>query len=299
MATPGAEFVTLRRKTSDDPRIQEAADLELQELEREIAGHRDRPLSALLKEVVERVNSITKAGGTAIALHDQWGITCRASVGEAPEIGSRLRPDSALTRECFETGQIVVCEDTETDYRVRRSTARSLRLRSALVVPLKTEAAILGVIEVLSSHPSAFSPAHIEGLQRVSHALSEILAPSPEKSLPVEEMPVEKIDGAALATAAAEPDEAVVRESVEVPLAPVSALPKKSNSRFKTALAVVILLLLCALLYFAFSGERLRRRVATPAPTAAPPSVQQSAPPIAAPSEVDRGGEIQNMTQGA
>ena len=148
-----------------------------------------------------------------------------------------------------------MCEDTETDYRVRRSTARSLRLRSALVVPLKTEAAILGVIEVLSSHPSAFSPAHIEGLQRVSHALSEILAPSPEKSLPVEEMPVEKIDGAALATAAAEPDEALVRESVEVPLAPVSALPKKSNSRFKTALAVVILLLLCALLYFAFSGR--------------------------------------------
>jgi len=84
-----------------------------------------------------------------------------------------------LTRECFETGRVVVCEDTENDFRVRRSTANNLRLRSAVVVPLPNQGSVLGVIEILSSRPSAFSPTHIVGLQRVAELLASILAPAP------------------------------------------------------------------------------------------------------------------------
>jgi hypothetical protein len=87
MATPGAEFATLRHRATGYPALQGAADIELRELEKEIASHRDRPISVLLKQVVERVTSITLASGAAIALSDQWGIVCRASVGEAPEVG--------------------------------------------------------------------------------------------------------------------------------------------------------------------------------------------------------------------
>src|SRR6185369_17938504 len=174
MATPGAEFVTF------DPNAQVSSsgniEAELQELEKEIARSRDWPIDSLLNQVVSGVSSITRAHGAAIAVCDQWGVICRASVGEAPEVGSRLRPDSALTRECFETGQVVVCEDTERDYRVRRSTADNLRLRSAVVVPLQNGGAVLGVIEILSSRPSAFSTTHIVGLQRIAHLLVSILA---------------------------------------------------------------------------------------------------------------------------
>src|SRR5712691_10159254 len=151
MATPGAEFVTLGGDT----------EAELRELEKEIANSRDWATSALLKQVLERVSSITLAQGAAIAVSDQWGVICRASVGQAPEVGSRLRPDSALTRECFETGQVVICEDTETDYRVHRATAKSLRLRCAVVVPLQAQDSVVGVIEVLSSRPSAFNTTHV------------------------------------------------------------------------------------------------------------------------------------------
>jgi hypothetical protein len=169
MATPGAEFVTLSGET----------EAELRELEKEIANRRDWPTLALLQQVLERVSSITLAQGAAIAVSDQWGVICRASVGEAPEVGSRLRPDSALTRECFETGQVVVCEDTENDFRVRRSTANNLRLRSAVVVPLPNQGSVLGVIEILSSRPSAFSTTHIVGLQRIAELLASILASAP------------------------------------------------------------------------------------------------------------------------
>src|ERR1700693_3794533 len=131
MATPGTEFVTFGRKAQATSCV--GTEAELQELEKEIARNRDWPIHSLLNQVVAGVSSITHAQGAAIAVCDQWGVICRASAGEAPEVGSRLQPDSALTRECFETGQVVVCEDAERDDRVPRSTANILRLRSAVV----------------------------------------------------------------------------------------------------------------------------------------------------------------------
>src|SRR5437870_13907342 len=67
-----------------------------------------------------------------------------------PVLGSRLHPESSLTRECFERGQVMICEDTEEDSRVRLA-AKSLRLRSAVVVPVQAQGSVLGVVEVLSA----------------------------------------------------------------------------------------------------------------------------------------------------
>ena len=159
----------VRRATNAHDR----AEIELGELEREMNENRDRPLSIVLKGVIDRVRSLTDADGAAIALRDAWGVVCRASVGEAPDVGSRLQPESSLTRECFESGQVMICEDTEEDFRVRLS-AKSLRLRSAVVVPVQAQGSVLGVVEVLSSRPSAFSTAHIAALQHVAHLLVPI-----------------------------------------------------------------------------------------------------------------------------
>ena len=70
MPTPGAKFATLSHRATDSPALQGTADNELRELENEIASHRDRPISVLLKQVVERITSITLASGAAIALND-------------------------------------------------------------------------------------------------------------------------------------------------------------------------------------------------------------------------------------
>ncbi len=268
MATPGAEFTTLRRKVPRTPSLQGAAEAGLQELEKEITSNRDRPISDLLMEVVERIGSLTGADGAAIAVCDQWGVICRASVGQAPEVGSRLRPDSGLTRECFETGQIVVCEDTETDYRVRRSTAKSLRLRSAVVVPLQTQGSVLGVIEILSSRPSAFSTTHVTGLQRIGELLAGVLPPeavSPEQSEP----PNENV----LASAPARPKEKEYEEIVLPPI-PTFAPPKKPKPRLNAFLVTgAVFLLLLPLLYFAII--RSRQATAPSSPAVAPASGPQ------------------------
>lgn len=150
---------------------------EIGALEREIGDSANRSLSDTLALVVERLGSLTGADGAAIALRDERGLFCGASQGQAPDVGSVLQPGSGLTRQCFETGQVVTSEDAESDSRVQLSIAQSLRLRSVLAVPIRTPDSVLGVVEVLSSRPSAFDTMHVDALQRVTNALARILVP--------------------------------------------------------------------------------------------------------------------------
>jgi WD40 repeat protein len=155
----------------------------LRELETEIGGNRDRPPSAVLTRVVERVCSLTGAEGAAIALCDESGVVCRASTGEAPAVGSRLQAESGLTRECFETGQVVVCDDAETDSRIPSSVAKNLHLRSAIAVPIEAQDSCVGIVEVLSSRPFAFGSTHVDALQHVAQLLAPVLIPAPVPAL--------------------------------------------------------------------------------------------------------------------
>ncbi|HEV3386196.1 MAG TPA: GAF domain-containing protein, partial [Gemmata sp.] len=149
MTSRSAELAIARGEAQKKSSVPSRVEAELGELERQINGNGDRPISTLLAEVVDRVCSMTRADGAAIAVRDQWGVVCRASVGNAPEVGSRLQPDSALTRECFETGTVVVCDDAETDFRVHSVAAKSLRLRSVVVVPIRAREPVPDVVEVL------------------------------------------------------------------------------------------------------------------------------------------------------
>ena len=137
MSKRSAQVATTPGQVREPLSVPNAAEAGMLELEREIATNYLGPTSGLLREVVERVCTLTRADGAAVAVGDQRGVVCRASMGNAPEVGSHLQPDSALTRECLETGKVVVCLDSATDNRVRGSTAKSLRLRSAVVVPLR------------------------------------------------------------------------------------------------------------------------------------------------------------------
>jgi WD40 repeat protein len=146
-----------------------------------------RPVSAVLTEAVERLCSVTGADGAVIALLDQWGVICRASSGTAPAIGSYLQPYSGLTRECLETGQVVICEDAESDFRVRAAVARSLHLRSAALAPIVSPGSVLGVVEVFSSKPSAFDSIHVAELLRTALLLAPVVAPESQEEKPVQQ----------------------------------------------------------------------------------------------------------------
>jgi hypothetical protein len=176
MARRSSQLAIVRDPTREAQSVINPAEAEIRAIENEITSGRDQPLPAFLNRVVDRVCSLTHADGVAVAVCDEWGVVCRASTGDAPGLGSRLQADSGLTRECLESGHVVICEDTEKDCRVDPSIAKSLRLRSAVVVPLRTRNSVLGVLEVLSSRAFAFDRNHVASLQRIAAALGPPLA---------------------------------------------------------------------------------------------------------------------------
>jgi hypothetical protein len=112
-------------------------------------------LQAILEEAMEG----TGATGAAIALSTtEDALCCRASAGApAPQVGTRLHAGISLTGLCLGTGEILLCNDTNTDRRVDPRLCKETGIQSVLVLPIKQNAKVVGVLEVLSIKPNAFN----------------------------------------------------------------------------------------------------------------------------------------------
>lgn len=152
-------------------RSAQAAETEIREFERETTCSGNQPRSAVLTRVVERIRIALCADGAAIAFCDSQGLICEASAGDAPAVGSRVQPDSRLTKEYMESGRILLCEDSEHDPRVTPSLVKSLKFRSAAVVPIHGRSSILGVVEAFSSQTFAFDANDVVRLARIARLL--------------------------------------------------------------------------------------------------------------------------------
>src|SRR5712691_1846598 len=127
-----------------------------------------RELDATLQLLVERTQYITGATGAAVALKDTDGMLCRASAGaSSPELGAHLQVNSGLSGESVRTGQILRCDDAETDARVNRESCRELGIASVVVMPLLREGDVEGVFELFSDKPYAFGARDIANLERM------------------------------------------------------------------------------------------------------------------------------------
>ena len=156
---------------SGSPIIDPAAEIELLETEI-VAGKLSN--EAALAAIVQRTSELTRAMGAAIAIDDGAGMMCRASVGVAPQVGVRLQPDAGLSGECVRTGEIVRCEDTETDPRADRMLCRRINLRSVVILPVHSGKKVVGLLEVFSSLPHAFDSADIILLRHVVSLISAL-----------------------------------------------------------------------------------------------------------------------------
>ncbi len=133
-------------------------------------------LENLLLRVVAQARSLTAADGAALVLRGEEGVVCLASTGNAPAVGSRLRADSGLSGECFRLGQVVRCDDVENDPRVNSAVAQRLQSRSILIAPILEEGSTRGILQVLSSRPFAFNPAHVASLEHLAGLVGSFLA---------------------------------------------------------------------------------------------------------------------------
>jgi len=167
--------------------------LSLAELATALSAHGGGALSAdlaldlVLNEIVEDARLATGATAAAIALARGDEIVCRATTGaNAPDLGVRLEVDSGLSGACVQSKKWQRCDDTETDPRVDAEMCRSLGVRSILVFPVVREDELLGVVEIFSPRPSAFSDREIQTLEALSRSIvsnvdraAEVVEPPP------------------------------------------------------------------------------------------------------------------------
>jgi hypothetical protein len=133
-----------------------------------------RDLAAALPLIAERALTLVRASGAAIALADADPdfMVCRASSGpDAPPVGARLQVGSGFSGECVKTGTLLRCDDAELDPRVDRETCHALGIRSILAAPVRVGEKSIGILEVFSAQPNAFSDTDNEVLQRLAQAV--------------------------------------------------------------------------------------------------------------------------------
>src|ERR1700694_3738056 len=122
-----------------------------------------------ISSIAEKAQTLTGATGAAIALRRGNEIVCRARTGRrAPDSGVRLQTDHGLSAECVRTGEVLLCNDAESNPRVDWASCRRMGARSILVSPLRHFRRTLGVFEVLSSMPHAFDNNDVATMQFLS-----------------------------------------------------------------------------------------------------------------------------------
>jgi hypothetical protein len=129
-------------------------------------------LEAGLQLIAERARSLTRATGAAIALAGKGGIVCRASAGQhAPPLGAQINGAGGFTGQCMRTGQVLRCDDSETDSRVDAESCRSLGVRAIIAAPILYERETLGVFEVFSDQSFAFDEGDNAVVQRLAQTV--------------------------------------------------------------------------------------------------------------------------------
>jgi TPR repeat protein len=129
-------------------------------------------LDAALQLVAERAQVFTRATGAAIAFSEGREMVCVATSGaDAPGLDVRLQVGSGFSGECVRSGHLLRCDDSETDPRVDRESCRLLGIRSMIAVPVRLGDAVVGLLEVFSPKPNAFSANDNIVLQRLAETI--------------------------------------------------------------------------------------------------------------------------------
>lgn len=131
-------------------------------------------LRAALNLIASRAQVLLRASGAAIALagSEPEMLECEGSAGSAaPPVGARLQAGSGFSGACVTSGKILRCDDTENDERVDRESCRALGIRSMLAAPVKSGAAVVGLIEAFSAQPNCFHEHDATALQRLAETV--------------------------------------------------------------------------------------------------------------------------------
>ena len=137
----------------------------------------DLDVSRIMELIVQRTQTLTRADGAAILLVDgDQEMVYRAVSGVTSQlIEVRMPMAGSVSGECARTGEIVRCDDAETDPVVNRILARRTNVRSVLAVPLLYGRQVIGVLEQAACTPNFFDERDVDTLRLMAGVLAAAL----------------------------------------------------------------------------------------------------------------------------
>jgi len=262
-------------------------------------------LDEVLQLVAERALAITGASGIAIALAEENAIVCRASAGAiAPDHGMRIDLNASFSGACLISGQIVRCDETESDTRVDAFACRKLGARSMVAVPLSAKRTVVGLIEAFSNHPYKFTDSDVRSLSLLAELILSAMRPEEEhRFAALSREIVGQREGAPVALEISSPEDTVDGDAPQEKPSHSSdvvefSLPE-ATSHGRPGLGIVVAVILIALALGATLWWRMRESDSkTAAPTTVVPTAQPVSPAPASdatPSQEVSTPEDQNL----
>ena len=158
----GTEFdITERKVAEEEMRLDTELFQAVLEVEQAVTAA-GLDSATVMRVIAERSKGLTGASGAVIEAIEGEDLVPLVHVGtEAP----RLKLSNSLSGICVRTGELQRSDDTFTDPRVGHPAYRELGIRSLLVMPLRDEQGIHGVLKVVSPQPSAFTDREAKALR--------------------------------------------------------------------------------------------------------------------------------------
>jgi GAF domain/Sel1 repeat len=133
-------------------------------------------LESQLLGILQLAMEKTAASGAAIAISTHSAARCRASIGSALYAGSPIPPGMSLTALCIATSEILISNDTHIDPRLDSPLCEQANIRSIFALPIKEDPRVLGVLELISDVPNAFSPQDIPAMNELADVAAPLLS---------------------------------------------------------------------------------------------------------------------------
>lgn len=125
-------------------------------------------IDAILQFISESAWELTGARGAALALLTDDKMIWRSATGDpVPPLSSQVDVSHGLSGECVRTGVLVSCDDMENDPRIDPEIGRALGIGSLMAAPIVSDFRVVGLLEIFSPHPQAFTKTHGTILDRL------------------------------------------------------------------------------------------------------------------------------------
>lgn len=131
----------------------------------------------LMALIAQRLAEIVRSGGSAIGILEDDKIRYRAVFGQmTATAGSEVPKDQALCVACLRTGQAVRCPDIEQEFLIDIDECRRRGIQSMFAVPVFSNGAIAGALELYYAGKHGFAEAEVHGAQLMASLVTEALA---------------------------------------------------------------------------------------------------------------------------